>query len=285
MGTTSKIVSVMCGCAWLVACADDPPPDNNYPYMLDETRVIGDDTLGSNNGGFDNSTGSVGVTSTSTFSTPDGDECINLDDVCLTPQDECGDDATADVIVGSDGEVLDVLCYPNKNYDVLELSEEPIEDPMLGNNQVVVLDGLDDGDDVVGDLTISGNNSIVYGEGPDKSVIGGDLNIEKNNAIVRGVRIKGDVTMSLNNTHLVYCVIEGNLTIAHNNVTVALCDIHGTVTINGNNAVLVSNRIAGGPALSAKNLECNDNFGFVDTSEDFIVQDDEVGDPIDCSSN
>ena len=73
MQTKSTIAIRVWACAgvWLAACADDPPP-NEYPYNLDETRVIGDDTLGSNNGGFDNSTGSVGVTSTSTFSTPDG---------------------------------------------------------------------------------------------------------------------------------------------------------------------------------------------------------------------
>lgn len=267
---------------WLVACADDPP--NKYPYNLDETRVIGDGTLGANGGTFDNSVGSVGVSSTSTFSTPNGDACINLDDVCLTPQDECGEDATADVIVGENGEVLDVLCYPNKDYDVLELSEDPIEDPMLGNNQVVVLDGLDDGDDVVGDLTVEGNNAIVYGDGPDTSVIGGNLNIAKNNAIVRGVRIKGDVTLSLNNTSLVYCVIEGDLIIAHNNVTVALCDIYGTVTIMGNNTVFVSNRVNNGQPLAGDNLSCNDNYSFVDANYDHIVQDEEVGDPITCTS-
>jgi hypothetical protein len=269
--------------ACLLGCGDDPPA-NDYPYNLDETRVIGDDTLGANGGSFDNGTGSVGVSQTSTYATPDGDECINLDDVCLTPQDECGDDATADVIVGENGEVLDVLCYPNKEYDVIEIGDEPIEDPVLGNNQVIVFDGLDDGDDVVGDLTIEGNNAIVYGEGPDTSVIGGDLNIAKNNAIVRGVRIKGDVTLTQNNTSLVYCVIEGNLTIAHNNVSVALCDIHGTVTIEGNNTVFVSNRVAGDQGIEGDNLSCNDNFSFVDANEDFIVQDEELGDPITCIS-
>jgi len=282
-------------CVLALGGCSDSTPSSPYPYTANETRVIGGATDGSGSAagaaGGGSSTGStadgdalVGVSAVATGSTTSAVECLQMGDVCVTPAEQCGDGATADVIVGSDGQVLSIICYPNKNYDVITLPTEAVSEPALGNNTVVVLDGLDDGVDVEGDLVVKGNNVIVYGSGPDTSVIGGNLDIEKNNAIVRGVRIKGDATISKNNASLVYCVIEGDLTITGNNVSVALCEIWGKVTIEGTNAVFVSNLVAGDQTVSGVNLQCNDNHRFTDIAGDGVIQDDDVLTPITCES-
>jgi len=266
--------------ATLCACSDDEP--TRYPYDPGTTNVIGgprsDD--GSEPG---SGPGLPGITPVSTFTSP---ECIELDGDCVVrPHAECGErDATADVILGEDGEVLSVICYPNRDYEVIELGREPVGDVELGNKTVVVIDDVDDGVDIDGDLTVEGNNVIVYGHGPDSSVIGGDLSIDKNNAIVRGVRIQGNTTISKNNASLVYCVIEGDLTITGNNVNLALCEIWGRIQIAGINAVLVSNLVAGDQVVAGINLSCNDNHRFTDTDADGVVDDDDVLAPVLCES-
>ncbi len=285
---------LLLGClSW--GCSSQHGSASPYPYQPGQTNVIGASSGGgSASAGDGGATGagaagsgsSVGVSPVSTYSvaTPTGGDCIDVQGQCLKPQDSCGADATADVIVGPDGEVLSTICYPNRDYTVQVLGDAPVTSPPLGNNNVVVLDDKVDGDDVLGDLEITGNNVIVYGQGPDVSRIGGNLSIAKNNAIVRGVSIGGDVTISKNNASLIDCVIEGNLTITGNNVSVALCQIWGDVTIEGQNAVFVSNLVAGDQAISGDNLRCNDNHRFTDTNQDGVVQPEEVTDPITCES-
>ncbi|HKU42141.1 MAG TPA: hypothetical protein VJR89_28475, partial [Polyangiales bacterium] len=212
-------------------------------------------------------------------STPDGDECINLDDVCVKPQETCGDDGAADVLIGKDGTVVDVICYPT-NGVAIEDFEGPVE--KVGNDVVLVIDDQDDGADVVGDVTIDGNNVTLYGHGPDTSVIDGNLNIDKNNAVVRGVRVTGDVTIDKNNPSLVDCVIEGDLTIKGNNVGIALCEVWGKLIIEGNNTVLVSNKFLSAPEIKGKNTVCSDNTLFADEDDDHAVSDDELGDAVTC---
>jgi len=263
----------------LAACGDDYRT-HSYPYEPGETRVIG----GTDADGdpFDNprpGTSPTGAAPVGVFS----DNC-HLDEACTAPLEQCADGETADVIVGHNGEVLDVLCYPVRDSSVIVLGDERIEDPELGNNTVVVIDGADDGVDIEGDVTITGNNVILHGEGPDVSVIGGDLDIAKNNAIVRGVRIQGDVTLSMNNTSLVWCVIEGDLNITMNNTSVALCEVWGDVNIIGLNTVFVSNAVQGDQPVSAKNLFCNDNHRFTDGDGDGVIDEGEVGEPIECGS-
>jgi hypothetical protein len=147
---------------------------------------------------------------------------------------------------------------------------------------VCVLDDVDDGADITGDVTLDGNNVTLWGHGPDVSVIGGDLNISKNNARVRGVRVRGDVTIDHNNPSLVDCVIEGNLIIHGNNVAVALCDVWGTTQIDGNNAVLVENRLASAPEVTGNNTVCTSDFAFEDSDDDKIIADAELGQELAC---
>ena len=257
------------------ACGDDGERPA-LPYKANETEVIGGNEFfnasdqprepGQERGGI-------------SVATPDGDDCAELDGACVNPQGQCGDDGRADVLVDENGAVIDVICYPTGGI-AIESYEGPVED--VGNNVVLVVDGADDGVDVVGDVTIDGNNVVLFGHGPDTSVIGGNLAIDKNHALVRGVRIQGDVVIDKNNPSLVDCVIEGDLRILGNNVSVALCEVWGTVTVEGNNAILVSNRFASAPEVTGQNLICNDDFAFADANDNGVIDEDEVGELIDC---
>jgi hypothetical protein len=177
---------------------------------------------------------------------------------CEAALQECGKQAYADVVLDQDQSVLDVLCYPG-NVTVQEIGADAVESASAGNHSVLVLDDIDDGADVTGDVRLTGNGAVVYGHGSNVSVIGGSLAIDKNNAIVRGVSIGKDVTITKNNAQLAFCEIGGDLTILGNNATVAECVVHGRVVIDGNNAVFVRNELAQHGPLSGKNLRCNAN--------------------------
>ncbi|HEU4576885.1 MAG TPA: hypothetical protein VFS67_01425 [Polyangiaceae bacterium] len=182
-------------------------------------------------------------------------------DSCEAQIERCGDDAYADVVLDEDQSALDVICYPGR-VSVREVGADPVPSASAGNHSVLVLDDLDDGADVTGDVTLSGNGSILYGHGARVSVVGGSVVIEKNNAIVRGVHIEGDVTITKNNAQLAFCEIGGALTVLGNNATVAECVVHGRARIEGNNAVFVRNELAQDSELSGKNLKCNANVVF-----------------------
>jgi hypothetical protein len=253
----------LCG-ALSVACGSDPTPERRLPYAPNQTALIGD-------------TDNADELLVQTYSTPDADECIELDGaVCAMPQNECGDDGAADVLLDDQGAVVDVICYPTGGVSVESFDGE-VKD--IGNDVVLVIDDVNDGVDVQGDVTIDGNNVTLYGHGPDTSVIGGDLNLDKNNALVRGVRIEGNVTIDKNNPSIVDCVIEGDTIIRGNNVSLALCEVWGQLTIEGNNTVLVGNRFALPPVIKGHNTVCNQNLAF-----DGMIRADELGTIVTCES-
>lgn len=247
-----------------VACGSDPTPELQLPYAPNQTALIGN---------ADNADQLL----VKTYSTPDADECIPLDDqVCAMPQAECGDNGAADVLVNEQGAVVDVICYPTDGVSV-ETFDGEVKD--IGNDVVLVIDDVADGVDVEGDVTIDGNNVTLYGHGPDTSVLGGDLHLDKNNAVVRGVRVEGDVTIDKNNPSIVDCVIEGDMVIRGNNVSLALCEVWGELTIEGNNAILVGNRFAVPPKIKGHNTICNQNLAF-----DGKIGADELGTVVTCES-
>jgi len=248
------------------ACGSD---DTSWPYAADQTTIIGDAVALS------------GPTGYHVESTPDGEACIELNEACVTPQEQCGDNGVADVLVDAHGAAVDVICYPTGGV-AIEHVEGDLAD--VGNNVVLVLDDAPDGVDVAGDITIDGNNVTLFGYGPDVSVVGGNLNIDKNNALVRGLRVAGDVTIDKNNPSIVDCVIEGDLTIRGNNVSVALCDVWGKLTIEGNNAILVGNHFASAPEIFGLNTVCNGNVAFDDENADGELGADELGDAIECGT-
>lgn len=242
------------------------------PYAANLTTVIGGDEQaeGTSKDGF------------RIVDTPDADECIDEDSgECLKPQEECGDDGVADLLVDANGKPLTTLCYPTDGVAVEDIEGDLSK---VGNNTVFVLDDVDDEADVTGNVTLDGNNVTLYGHGPDVSVIEGDLHIDKNNARVRGIRVRGDVVIDKNNPSLVDCVIEGDLTIHGNNVALALCEVWGNVNVHGNNAFLVENLFANAPAVAGQNTVCNGNDAFADADDDQAVDEEEIGDPIECAA-
>lgn len=248
------------------ACGDDADHNVDYPYDPDQTIVIGGD-------------------SDEPLTTPDGNACLEIDNEnCIRPQEDCGDDGRADLILDENGNVVDVICYPTSNAPIETIPAESVPVNKTQNNAVVVLDAADDGVDIEGDLSVDANNVVIYGESPDVSVIGGDLDVTKNNTTVRGVRIMGDVTVEFNNANFVFCVIEGDVTILGNNTTFAGCDIWGDLQVSGENAILVSNHLADPGPFAAQGLVCNGNYHFEDGNTNGVIEADELSDdPIACS--
>lgn len=250
----------ICPALILAAACGGDPETSATPYQPGDITIVGSN-LGSESKQRDQC----------------GKECATLDD-------ECGDDAAADVVLDAQGNVADVICY-EQDVSVETVNIDQVSSAEAGNKTVLVLDSVDDGLDVKGDVVVSGNNAVVWGEGPDVSVIGGTLDIQKNNAVVRGVRIKGDVAITKNNASFSFCVIEGNLTITGNNATIAECDVLGAIEIAGVNAVLARNHFGSAFEVMGKNLVCNDNFAFHDADEDRSYDEGEHGDPINCEES
>lgn len=209
-------IAVLSSISGLAACSGDDA--GGYPFP-DEIRVIGSD-----------------------------------DDPPASAEKECDGDA-ADVIVGADGKVLKVVCYPTEGRKVA---------------------------DVDGDLLIDGDDVIVYGAGPGASLIGRNLEVIENGAVVRGVRIEGDAILRKRGAALVDCVIEGDLLVVGNENTIASCEIWGDAIIDGSKTVLVANLFAGDQQVRGPDLRCHDNRRFTDIEGDGVVQDDDVLGPVNC---
>lgn len=230
------------------------------PYRAGETTVIGEQAGGEE--------------------IPPG-ECSDAQ--CGAVARECGDGSAGDVVLDENGDVADVLCY-RTDVQVDVVPEDTTGTVTAGNDSVLVLDGVDDGVDVAGDVNVKGNNAVVWGDGPDTSVIAGTVDVEKNNAIVRGVRIQQDVTIEKNNTSLAFCVIEGDLTITGNNTTVAECAVFGRVRVTGLNTVLVDDDFADTDEVLGYNLTCNGNHGFSDDNGNLRVDDGERTGEVTCGN-
>jgi hypothetical protein len=200
--------------------------------------------------------------------------------VCEQARAECK--AGVDIVVDRDGKLLDSLCYPDaQTWSVEDLAAHQGNIEQRENNTVLVLDQLDDGADITGDVSIDANNVVLYGESAEHAVLDGSLTLDGNNALVRGVHITGDVTVLKNNITLAFCVIEGDLNVSGNNVRLLGCDVLGSVNIDGNNARLYGNGVAG--ALSGgKNAACVDNHRLVDADADGVITTAERGAALGC---
>lgn len=227
----------------VLACAEERE-EGFVPYQLGQALVIGPEKGGTERS-LDDACDAEGRDAAA-------------EQACYAALDECGREAFVELVLDANQELVDVVCYPG-NARVQEIGTEAVESAEAGNHTVLVLDAVDDGADVTGNVTLTGNGAVVWGGGADVSVIGGDLEIDKNNAILRGVRVEGDVTISKNNATLAFCEIAGNLTIVGNNATVAECVVLGEVRIEGNNAVFARNELGSETSLSGQNLSCNAN--------------------------
>lgn len=217
------------------------------------------------------------------------DDCLQISDDTCTPISREGqycktDSGPVDIIV-VDGEVKEVICYEDVDgapTEVLDSEAGDVEIAQEENGTVVTFDPSTDGVPIEGDILVDGNDVTLYGNGPDKTIIDGNLRITGNNARIRGVRVTGNVIIDLNTASFVLGVVEGNLEIRFNNCLAAENDVFGNLVNDGNNTILVGNDVGGGLEGSGLGASCQDNRSFDDANMDFIVTDDEVGDPIEC---
>lgn len=252
----------------VVACggSDNAPVEgDNTPYTSDPGKSV---VVG-------------GAGSGAVAPTPSGGDCVKLaSGECVKPQDECGANERADIIVDSQGKLVSIVCYPAASNPTpvdaggnLELGK--------GNKEVVSVAGQ-----VTGNVTSSGNGVTVYGEGPETSIIGGNVTASGNNFAMRGVTVKGNVEVTGgNNAVLVLCRVEGNVRIVGNNNTIAQCDILGDLIIEGVNNVIVANHVGGTITVSdTKNLVCDGNTAWSDANGNKVFDAGEAGAAISCTN-
>jgi hypothetical protein len=250
----------------LVACGGGAR-SHEVPWEAPRTQIIDSDRTAEN------------------VAAPEGQDCLHVAgaDGCIKPQDKCGEGISSDVILDTDGKVLQVICYPKGDeLSVEEVNAEQGDIPQTDNNAVLALDGADDGADVMGNLSIDANNVVVYGKGPDVSVVAGDVSVDGNNIIIHGVRIQGNVDVIANNAYFVDCVIEGDLTIDKNDAVVSSCDVLGKTIVRANNAALTANRFASAPVFEGKNARCADDYLATDANMNDQLSDDALGAAITC---
>lgn len=231
--------------------------------------------------GGDNRTVIIGPDGTVVSGTPSGNDCLTLPSgECIRPQQQCGTGAHAEVVIGTDGKVQDIVCYPDKADSYTVVSNQPTA--TVDNKGILVLDGSVDGPDVAGNLTVAGNNAIVYGQGPGASVVGGNVDVVYNNGIVRGITVLGDVTFIGNDSTFYYCVIYGNVTIQSNNNVLSACDIYGNVRVIGNNNELRALRIQGTVTVQGGGTVCSADVRFTDANANKLIEPVELGGAVSC---
>jgi hypothetical protein len=211
--------------------------------------------------------------------TPMGAHCTS--DVCAAVRERCGPDVYAEVILGRADDLLDVICY-RADLDVRELERTPFESIGEESETVFVLDGIDDGADLLDEVTVSGRDDVLYGLGPQVSVLGAGLAIDGLGTIVRALTVRGDVTVDRNDAKLSFLEIWGDLTINGNQVTLSESIVHGQVLVVGTNAVLARNLLEGATPLTGTNLRCVLNQRFDDRDDDRVIDDDELGREVEC---
>jgi hypothetical protein len=220
------------------------------------------------------------------FGADGGPTTVNLggdcdSDVCQEVEQHCGGDAFADVVLTKRGNVADVMCYRG-DLDVLELGAAPRDSWLDQKDTVFLLDSLDDGADILGDVVIGEDNVVLYGAGAEVSVIGGKLSIDAVRTVVRGVSIHGDVTIDRSDAKLSLVEIFGDLTINGNHATLSESVVHGAVHLVGNDVVLVRNLLQSTASLSATHLTCNLNQRFDDLDDDDVIDAGELGGEVIC---
>lgn len=249
------------------ACGDGGSRSHTLPWE-NGTRVIDDDR------------------SVVEVTTPAGDQCLDVEtgtrDLCIKPQDECGANA-ADVVLDSDGKLLEIVCYPPAA--TLSVEELDARQGMVAQNQnnaVIALDHVNDGADIAGDVSVDANNVVIWGEDPTTSLIAGDVDVDGNNIIVRGVHIEGGVSIVANNATFLHCVVEGDVVIEGNNSVFVGCDVFGKISIKGNNSHVAGNHVVGGISDAGKNTKCEENVSASDADADGLIELAELGAPLSC---
>ncbi|MDD9937967.1 MAG: hypothetical protein OXT09_30430 [Myxococcales bacterium] len=271
----------------------------------DATVIGGQDLIGPVDGerssdapDADATTGDPILVAQSPDAAPDG--CLAItDELCVDPQEEggtfCNDDGAldgpVDVIVVN-GEVVDVICYPpaddpDRPVETVDVTTQgAVEIVQNANATTVVFDPATDGEPIETDITIDGNKVALYGNGPENTIIDGDVILDGNNPRIRGVTVLGNVIIMKNSGAVVLSVIHGNVelqdTASNNNVFVEN-DIYGDIIVPSNTNIFAGNSGPGEWNVTGSGNICDRNHAFTDDNEDFVVDDIERGDALDCA--
>lgn len=223
-----------------------------------------------------------------------GEGCVDVGGECVDIADAegryCDDEnAQADVLLDENGDVVSVVCYPpaDEGTTVEELQTEggTIELPSNQNGTVITFPEDSDGVPLDGNVTLDGERVVLYGNGVDETLINGNITLASNNARLRGLTVQGNVEVeeNANNGSIVLCRIEGNLTVHSNGMTLASCEVYGNVTVEGNSTTLVNIGVQGEWKVSDSSV-CEGCYSFSDANDDNLLQEDEVGDPLECGN-
>jgi hypothetical protein len=211
-----------------------------------------------------------------------GDACLTYEGACLKPHERCGKQG-ADVILDAEGHLLDYLCYPGEaNLSVEDIEAHRGDIAQNQNDAVILLDALDDGVDIDGDLSIDANNVVLYADDPRTALVSGSVELAGNNIVMRGVGVQGDLTVRNNNVTVALAVVGGDLIVQGNNVQVLATDVLGSVTITGSNAKLLGNHVAGTLSVIGRGFTCRDNTHAEDADEDGSLDQTELTEPLTC---
>lgn len=202
-------------------------------------------------------------------------------DACDVALERCGESGYAEVVLGTTGRVLDVICYRG-DLAVRELSDTPFDRIGSERETVFVFDALDDGADLLDEVIVTGENDVLYGAGADVSVLGAGLGVDAQGTIVRGLTVRGDVTVDKNDVKLSLVEIFGDLTLNGDHATLSESIVHGEVLVVGSNAVLARNLLEGTGRLSGTNIGCSLNQRFDDRNADRQIDEQELGPEIAC---
>jgi|GEM_PF-2548972 len=225
---------------------------------------------------------------------PDGN-CVQIENDCVEIDEAkgryCdGDGAQADIILDENGEVIEVVCYPAPE------SGAPLEEVAVGEDgmtevpqnvsgAVIVFDEETNGEPLEGDITLDAERVSFFGNGVDETIIDGNLSFASNNARARGITVTGDLSVARNsnNNAITFCKVQGSVSVEGNGMRLVNCQVFGDVSVTGNDATLVNIGVQGEWEVNGGST-CHGCYSFVDEDEDFIVLEEEEGDPLSCGT-
>jgi len=184
------------------------------------------------------------------------------------------------VVLDDNGDVVRVVCYPDPDaVQVIDTEDDNIKDVMPG--AIILLDNRADGDDVDGNVEPEADDVTIAGYGPDVSVINGNIKLIGDNGVVTGVRVRGNLNVEGDGATILDCVVEGNLHIKDEGALVQNCVIFGDTQTDDHTAQLYDNHAQKNWNVNER-VECENNFGFTDANENFILEPEEIGELLPC---
>lgn len=223
---------------------------------------------------------------------PDGN-CVQIEDACVEIDEAKGrycdqDGAQADIILDENGEVLEVVCYPPPEsgapLEEVSVSEDgTVNVPQNASGSVIVFDETTNGEPLEGDITLDAERVSFFGNGVDETIIDGNLSFASNNARARGLTVTGDLSVAKNsnNNAITFCKVHGSVDVQGNGMRLVNCQVFGDVSVAGNGATLVNIGVQGEWDVNS-GASCHGCYSFEDEDEDFIVLEEEQGDPLSC---